>query len=133
GGQQMDTIKIGEIVKATYNSGIYIGKVLEDRKNFWLVKVLAVEKHPTQGDLHNPGQVEGVAFYERKALAFQEKMNARKRTTRTFQGEIPDYNTSLTNAVAQLKESLLSEKTPYNTAALQKLNDLEKHFYNKKS
>src|SRR5690625_6552680 len=102
----MRDIKVGDIVEARYNSGTYVGKVLEDRRNFFLVKVLAVLIHPTQGDLHNRGQIEGVAFHERKALAFQEKMNATKRNTQLYEGEIPDYTTSLKTAVEQIKNNL---------------------------
>lgn len=127
----MDEVKIGSIVKADYNSGMYIGKIIEDRGNFTLVKVLAVLKHPTQGDLHNPGKVEQVAFFERKALGFQEKMNARKRKIYPFQGEIPNYGESLKEAVKKLKEELISENTAFNQKSLEKLDILEKHYYKK--
>jgi len=125
----MSDIKVGDIVEARYNSGTYIGEVLEDRRNFFLVKVLAVLVHPTQGDLHNRGQVEGVAFHERKALAFQEKMNATRRNTQLFTGEIPDYIDSLKRSVAEMKEKLQQENTPFNKLSLQKIADLEEHFY----
>jgi kinase-associated protein B len=127
----MSIINIGNIVKASYNSGIYIGKVIEDRGNFYLVEVLAVEKHPKQGDLHHPGEVENVAFHERKALAFHEKMNARKRTTQLYHGEIPNYNHSLKQAVEELKADLSLVDTLYNQKALEKIDDLEEHFYKK--
>ena len=127
----MNNIHIGDIVVADYNSGVYIGKALEDRRNFMLVEVLAVVKHPTQGDLHNPGKVEGVAFFERKALAFREKTNARKRTLKLFSGNIPSYSESLKDAVNSLKKELASEDSAYNQAALQRLLGLEEHYYNK--
>lgn len=127
----MEEIKIGDIVETRYNSGTYIGEVLEDKRNFFLVKVLAVVEHPTQGDLHNVGKVEGVAFHERKALAYQEKMNAKKRFTKKYEGEIPDYVESLKRAVEKKKEELQKEDTPFNRLSLEKIADLEKHFYNK--
>lgn len=127
----MSTIKIGDIVEARYNSGTYIGEVLEDRRNFFLVKVLAVLIHPTQGDLHSRGQVEGVAFHERKALAYQEKMNATKRNTTPYNGEIPDYALSLKKAVENIKTELQKEDTPFNKLSLEKIQDLETHYYNK--
>src|SRR5690625_6266926 len=73
-------IQVGSIVETDYNSGTYIGKVIEDRGNYWLIEVNAILKHPTQGDLHNPEQAEGegVVFHERKALAYREKLNGRK-------------------------------------------------------
>lgn len=127
----MKTIEIGDTVQVTYNSGVYIGKILEDRKNFWLVEVRAIDQHPQQGDLHHPGQIDKGAFHERKALAYREKINARKRQTTLYETTIPDYKTSLFKAVDDLKKTLNSEDTPYNKAALQKLSDLEKHFYHK--
>lgn len=127
----MHDIAIGDIVKTTYNSGIYIGKVLEDRNNFYLVEVLAVDTHPTQGDLHQRGKVDGVAFHERKALAYKEKTNARKRFTERYDGKVPDYVQSLKEAVDRFRESLLEEASEFNRVSLQKLQDLETHYYNK--
>lgn len=127
----MNTINIGDIVQATYKSGVYLGKVLEDRGNLYLVEVLAVQQHPTQGDLHHPGKVENVNFFERKALSFHEKMNARKRTTQPYNGEIPNYNKSLKKSVATLKKQLTETDTLYNQKALKKIADLEKHYYDK--
>ncbi|HLR64181.1 MAG TPA: sporulation phosphorelay system protein KapB [Pseudogracilibacillus sp.] len=127
----METIEIGSIVQTRYNSGVYIGKVLEDRRNFLLVEVLAVLEHPLQGDLHNRGLVEGVAFHERKALAHHEKMNARKRDTIKYEGDVPNYVDSLKDAVTRFKAQLQEERTPFNELSLSRLHDLEVHFYNK--
>src|SRR5690625_3595896 len=127
----MEQVKIGDIVKTSYNSGIYIGEVLEDKQNFLLVKVLAVLVHPTQGDLHQRGQVEGVAFHERKALAYTEKMNARKRDTTRYDNIVPNYVQSLKQALENMKQELLKEENAFNRLSLEKLSDLEKHFYNK--
>ncbi len=127
----MEQVKIGDIVKTSYNSGTYIGEVLEDKQNFLLVKVLAVETHPTQGDLHQRGQVEGVAFHERKALAFNEKFNARKRLTQPFVGEVPEYAASLKQAVHNIKAKLSEKQTPFNELSLDRIADLETHFYHK--
>lgn len=127
----MHTFQVGDIVETTYNSGTYIGEVMEDKRNFLLVKILAVVKHPMQGDLHKRGQVEGVAFHERKALAFQEKTNARKMHTTPYEGSVPDYADSLKSAVAEMKHELSQVKTPFNDLSLQRLADLEKHFYQK--
>lgn len=128
---KLSEINIGDIVEAEYNSGTYIGKIIEDRRNFFLVEVLAVKKHPMQGDLHNRGEVEGVAFHERKALAYREKMNARKRTIKPFKGEIPNYRESLKNAVEEFRNLLLSEDTPFHQKSMEKLKLLEKHYYEK--
>lgn len=127
----MSSLQIGDMVETSYNSGKYIGKIIDDKRNFWLVEILAVLKHPTQGDLHNRGKVEGVAFHERKALAFREKTNARKRDTVKFEGELIDYATSLKNAVEEMKADLQVEDTAFNKLSLEKIADLEKHFYHK--
>lgn len=127
----MANINNNDIVKAEYNTGIYIGRVIEERRNAFLIEVHAVLKHPTQGDLHNPGKVDGVAFHERKALAFTEKTNAPKRRVTLYEDDVPPYLASLTKAVEYLKETLNHEDTPYNQAALLKLTSLEEHFYNK--
>jgi len=129
--RNMTQVSIGDIVQTRYNSGTYIGEVLEDKQNFLLVKVLAVVTHPTQGDLHNRGQVEGVAFHERKALAFEEKFNARKRMTTLFEGEVPEYAVSLKQAVEEIKAQLQKEQTPFNELSLSRIADLEKHYYQK--
>ncbi|WP_368652453.1 sporulation phosphorelay system protein KapB [Ornithinibacillus sp. 4-3] len=127
----MAELEVGKYVLASYNSGAYIGKLLEDRRNFQLVEVLAVVKHPNQGDLHNPGQVENVAFFERKALGFKEKMNVQRRKVQAFDGEIPDYHDSLKQALQQLKDELSQEDTAFNKKSLEKLADLEAHYYHK--
>lgn len=127
----METLQIGDLVQTTYNSGTYIGKIIDDKRNFWLVEILAVVTHPTQGDLHHPGQVEGVAFHERKALAFREKTNARKRDTVKYEGEVIDYAQSLKQAVDSMRQSLKKENTPFNNLSLEKIADLEKHYYQK--
>ena len=124
-------LHIGSIVEVEYNSGIYVGEVIEDRKNFWLIETQAILKHPTQGDLHNPNQTEGVAFHERKALAYREKFNGRKRKTTLFTGEVPDYVDSLKDSIAQLKKELEMRNDDYGELALARLADLDKSFYQK--
>lgn len=127
----MSELAIGEQVRAHYNSGVYIGKLIEDRGSRYLVEVHAVEKHPRQGDLHHPGKAEGegVLFHERKALAFREKMNAAKSAVFPFDGEKPNYNESLKKSVDEAKEKLIKKDTAVNKKAMDRLEGLEKHFY----
>src|SRR5690625_7847841 len=117
-----------ENFRVHYNSGVYLGEIIEDRGDRYLVEVHAVQKHPRQGDLHHPGKVDepGVLFHERKALAYTEKMNVNKGVVYPFDGEIPDYSTSLKEAVENLKENLLAKDTAYNKKALDKLHGLER-------
>jgi len=127
----MKGFKVGDIIRAHYNSGTYIGKIIEDRGNRFLVEVLAVDKHPVQGDLHSPKQVQGVTFHERKALAYREKMNAKKPATFAYESEVPEYAESLKEAVEKIRTNLKKEDTEYNQKALEKIADLEEHYYNK--
>lgn len=127
----MKTFSVGDIVETRYNSGTYIGEVLEERGNFYLVKVLAVLEHPTQGDLHNRGKVDGVAFWERKALAFNEKINATRRNTILYEGDIPSYAVSLKQAINTFKTNLEATDNAFNRLSLEKLADLHKHYYDK--
>jgi len=120
---------VGNIVLAHYNSGSYIGKVIEDRGERSLIKVLAVKKHPLQGDIHNYGKIDGVFFHERKALAYHEKMNVKKPAIHAYTEDIPDYSESLKKAVADAKEKLQKKDTSFNQLALKTLEKLEKESY----
>ncbi|HLQ71779.1 MAG TPA: kinase-associated lipoprotein B [Bacillota bacterium] len=121
--------EIGDIVLAHYNSGSYIGEVIEDRGERDLIKVLAVKKHPLQGDIHNYGKIDGVFFHERKALAFHEKMNVKKPAVHAYTEEIPEYATSLKKAVEDAKEKLKKKDTAFNQLSLKTLERLEKETY----
>ncbi|WP_079478366.1 kinase-associated lipoprotein B [Halobacillus salinus] len=126
----MEEFQIGDLVKAHYKSGIYIGKVVEDRNRFYLVQVLAVDKHPMQGDLHNPGKTENVFFHQRKALSYLEKANIQKEAVHPFEGtEAPDYQTSLKESVDKLRKKLERRETEFNESAKQQLDDLEKQYF----
>ncbi|RDW20963.1 sporulation phosphorelay system protein KapB [Oceanobacillus chungangensis] len=127
----MAIVNIGDIVKAHYHSGTYIGEVKEDRGEHYLIEVLAVYKHPLQGDLHNPGAVENVFFHERKALAHHEKMNVKKPAVHPYHEEIPSYGKSLKEAVSQYKEKLSKEDSAYNKLAIERLHGLEMNYYEK--
>jgi len=125
----MENAQIGEIVRAHYNSGTYIGEVKEDRGKQYLIEVLAIAKHPIQGDLHNPNQVDDVFFHERKALAHHEKMNVKKAAVHPYEEQVPGYSESLQQAVETYREKLKQEDTAFNHAALNNLNSLENRVY----
>ncbi|WP_028783566.1 kinase-associated lipoprotein B [Thalassobacillus devorans] len=126
----MSELNIGDAVIAHYKSGSYIGKIIEDRNQFYLVEVLAVEKHPMQGDLHNPGKTEDVFFHERKALSHHEKANISKSAVKSFNGEIPEYEQSLRNAIDKLKDRLKRKESDFNQKAFDQLVALEKSYFN---
>ncbi|MBT2217070.1 kinase-associated lipoprotein B [Virgibacillus dakarensis] len=125
-------VAVGDIVRAHYNSGVYIGKVEEDRDDRFLVKVLAVIKHPMQGDLHHPGVVDdGVFFHERKALAHYEKMNVAKAVVYPYDDVVPEYRESLQSALSTMKAKLQEKDTEFSKEALKRLINLEETYYHK--
>jgi kinase-associated protein B len=70
-----DSLKIGDNVRVEIRSGHYLGELIEINGPRVLVKVLAVLKHPEQGDLHNPYNPDVPMFHERRALSYTEKTN----------------------------------------------------------
>ncbi|WHY56375.1 kinase-associated lipoprotein B [Peribacillus simplex] len=121
--------KIGDKVTAIYKTGKYIGEVTDIRPAAYLVKVLAVLKHPMQGDLHNPKQTEVSMFHQRRALAFREQTNVPKNMVRNFDEEIPEYKESLREAVEKMKSTLSEAHTEWNDKSLQLLEDLAADYF----
>ncbi|MGE6611649.1 kinase-associated lipoprotein B [Peribacillus sp. NPDC076916] len=121
--------KIGDKVTAIYKTGKYIGEVTDIRPAAYLVKVLAVLKHPMQGDLHNPKQTEVSMFHQRRALAFREQTNVPKNMIKNFDEEIPEYKESLREAVEKMKSTLSEAQTEWNDKSLQLLEDLAADYF----
>ncbi|MET1181208.1 kinase-associated lipoprotein B [Peribacillus simplex] len=121
--------KIGDKVTAIYKTGKYIGEVTDIRPAAYLVKVLAVLKHPMQGDLHNPKQTEVSMFHQRRALAFREQTNVPKNMVKNFDEEIPEYKESLREAVEKMKSTLSEAQTEWNDKSLQLLKDLAADYF----
>ncbi|MGE6378598.1 kinase-associated lipoprotein B [Peribacillus muralis] len=121
--------KIGDKVTAIYKTGKYIGEVTDIRPAAYLVKVLAVMKHPMQGDLHNPKQTEVSMFHQRRALAFREQTNVPKNMVRVFDGEIPEYKESLSEAIGKMKRTLSEADTEWNEKSLELLEDLTADYF----
>lgn len=61
-------------IRFTYKTGKYFGRLFAERPQGLVVEVLAVEKHPVQGDLHQPNQVDVPLFHIRTALHKHEKI-----------------------------------------------------------
>jgi len=121
--------QIGDIVTGIYKTGKYIGEITDIRPHHYLVKIKSVLKHPMQGDLHSPKQADVPLFHERKALALNEQANIPKQMVQLYDGEIPDYLTSLRNAVEQMKIDLHSEDSEWAKKSLQNLLILEKDYF----
>ncbi|AXN38584.1 kinase-associated lipoprotein B [Peribacillus butanolivorans] len=120
---------IGDKVTAIYKTGKYIGEINDIRPTSYLVKVLAVVKHPMQGDLHNPKQTEVSMFHQRRALAFREKTNVPKNMVRVFEEEIPEYKESLREAVENMARTLSEVHTEWNNKSLQLLEELAADYF----
>ncbi|MFP7492171.1 sporulation phosphorelay system protein KapB [Terribacillus saccharophilus] len=126
----MTALSIGSIVKARYKTGTYAGMIKEERGKFYLVEMLAVLKHPQQGDLHNPKETENVLFHERRALAHHEKANIPKTAVSAFTEELPEYPASLRAALEQLKRDLHEQPaSKYRELALANTASLEHDYF----
>ncbi|GAB7056133.1 MULTISPECIES: sporulation phosphorelay system protein KapB [Paenibacillus] len=97
----------GTRVRASYKTGEYIGEVVEQTSNAKAaVKILAVVKHPTQGDLHTNMDPDVAFFHQRRALAYQEIALMPLNTVRPYSGPVPDYKESLHSALQRQEEEL---------------------------
>ncbi|MGD6968150.1 kinase-associated lipoprotein B [Rossellomorea vietnamensis] len=124
----MSDFNNGDIVTALYKTGKYIGEVTDSRPGVYVVKVLAVLKHPRQGDLHNPKEVDVPLFHERKALAFRERANIPEKMVKPFEGDIPEYNESLSSTFNELKEQLASEDSAFAAKSLETLESIQREY-----
>ena len=124
----MSEFKIGDLVTAIYKTGKYIGEITEERPQHYLVRVLAVLKHPMQGDLHSPKDADVLIFHERKALSFREQANIPYKMVKPFEDEVPDYKDSLQEAVAKMKKELADTPSEWAEMSLRALESLEKTY-----
>ncbi|WP_445492380.1 kinase-associated lipoprotein B [Niallia sp. 03133] len=124
----MSELTAGTIVTAFYKTGKYIGEVMEIRAHSYLIKVIGVLKHPMQGDLHHPKATEGVFFHERKALGFNEKMNAPKQMVKKYEGDIPPYAESLQQAVEKMENEFIEDSSEFARRSLFHLKELKKEY-----
>jgi kinase-associated protein B len=117
----------GAIVAIRYKTGEYIGEVVETPGPRTLVKVLAVLKHPEQGDLHNPYDPDVPMFHERRALSYTEKVNVVPGDIRPYAGEIPTYKESLDRAL-QAEMAALDRLKRWAERCLGQLEQLSREY-----
>ncbi|MBI0577549.1 kinase-associated lipoprotein B [Neobacillus cucumis] len=129
GGLILAEFKIGDRVTAIYKTGKYIGEITEERPQHYLVKVLAVKKHPMQGDLHNPKSADVLVFHERRALAFREQANIPKQMVKHFEEEVPEYQASLKEAIEVMKKELNENPSEWAEMSLKMIDSLEKDYF----
>lgn len=123
-----DSLQIGDIVRAPYKTGVYIGEITNIRPEHYLVKVKAVLKHPTQGDLHNPKQVGMGFFHERRALAEHEQTNILKGMVKKYENDIPTYKSSLKSSLMKLRSELEGDSSEWAQLCIEKVDILEKEY-----
>jgi kinase-associated protein B len=124
-----ESLNIGDIVTGIYKTGKYIGEVTDVRPQHYLVKIKSVLKHPLQGDLHHPKQVDVPLFHERRALAFNEQANIPKQMVTLYDGEILDYHESLRKALDEMIEELTKDNSEWAIKSLENLRTLEKEYF----
>jgi kinase-associated protein B len=125
----LSELTIGTKVTAIYKTGKYIGEITDIRPEHYLVRTLAVLKHPMQGDLHNPKEVGFGFFHERKALAFREQANIPKKMVKPFEETIPDYQDSLKSSLVKMKSDLLGDESEWAKLSLKNIEVLEKEYF----
>ncbi|WDW08727.1 kinase-associated lipoprotein B [Priestia aryabhattai] len=122
------TFTIGQTVTALYKTGKYIGEITQVRDLHYVVRIQAVLKHPEQGDLHNPGQVDVPFFHERKALAFREQANIPQKMVHLYEDSVPDYKHSLKKALELKIAEQQAKDSAFAQASINCLKELKKEY-----
>ncbi|PTL39654.1 kinase-associated lipoprotein B [Alkalicoccus saliphilus] len=120
----------GDLVRCTYKTGGYIGEIISQSpgSKTAVVKILAVTKHPRQGDLHNPNQVDVPLFHERKALSYTEKANIPVTHLKPFEGDPPSYEESLRQAADTYAAELRSNDSDFSKACFSALQRVREEY-----
>ncbi|CAG9609704.1 kinase-associated lipoprotein B [Pseudoneobacillus rhizosphaerae] len=127
----MNDLNIGDIVTSIYKTGKYIGEVTDIRPQHYLVRTLAVLKHPMQGDLHNPKEVGFGFFHERKALAFREQANVPKQMVKPYLETVPSYEDSLKASIQRLRDELTNDTSEWASLSLKNIASIESEYLKK--
>lgn len=125
----MEEFQVGDKVTGIYKTGKYIGEITDIRPQAYLVRVLAVLKHPMQGDLHNPKEADVMIFHERRALSYKEQANIPKAMVKPFKEEIPEYLNSLKEALEKMKKDLTENSSEWANKSLEMVASLEKDYF----
>ena len=116
------------LYRFSHKTGAYGVTIKEENDDQVLVQVEQVIKHPKQGDLHNPGQTEGVFFQERRALSHFEKRYATRSQLREFNVEEMTYEASLQQAITKMENDLKQQNTEFAKQALNNLENLKNDY-----
>ncbi|MFC5404984.1 sporulation phosphorelay system protein KapB [Cohnella soli] len=118
---------VSQLVRISYKTGEYVGEAIEEDGRRTLVKVLAVLRHPTQGDLHSEFDPDAPIFHERKALAYTEKTWVPSQTVKPYGGALPDYPTSLKTAL-EAEVARIDGLRRWAEKCLEKLDEARKDY-----
>ncbi|GGI38925.1 sporulation phosphorelay system protein KapB [Mammaliicoccus stepanovicii] len=108
-----------------HKTGQYVVEIIDEKGEEKLIQVLAVLKHPRQGDIHNPNEVENVFFHERKALSKYEKRYTSPQFLKEYTLELPDYISSLKSALNELEDKMSKRDNAYSKEALKCIQQLK--------
>jgi kinase-associated protein B len=122
-------LSVGDIITTTKKTGKYVGEIVDVSEPNVLIKVIAVLKHPTQGDLHNPKQVDVPFFHQRRALAYNEKTWVQVMSVEKYENEVPRYDESLKEALQTKIEELSDQDDPWVKKSLEQLEDLKEVYF----
>lgn len=121
--------EVGLVVTGIYKTGKYIGEITMVKEPNYVVRVLAVLKHPQQGDLHNPKSADVGFFHERRALAYREQVNIQNVYIKPYDGELPNYKDSLNKAIDEQYQELQQDGSPFAKKAIEKLAALKADYF----
>ena len=113
------------LYRFSHKTGAYGVTIKEENDDQVLVQVEQVIKHPKQGDLHNPGQTEGVFFHERRALSHFEKRYATRSQLREFNVEEMTYERVTSTSYYKMENDLKQQNTEFAKQALNNLENLK--------
>lgn len=116
------------LYRFSHKTGSYGVTIKEDNDNQVLVQIEQVIKHPKQGDLHHPNEVEGVFFHERKALSHYEKRYTKRSQLREFNVDKLNYEDSLQQAITNLEQQLKEDDSEHARLSLENLNQLKEDY-----
>lgn len=118
-------MNVGDLVIAFYKSGEYVGELVQLGTPKSKVRVLAVRKHPKQGDLHHPNRADVGYFDQRRALAYREVANVFTSQLKPYpEAEAPDYQASLKEALLREMEDMRQLNNDYGRRSLEELTKL---------
>lgn len=124
-----NSLEVGQLVTGIAKTGKYIGELTAVNETNSVLRVLAVLKHPQQGDLHNPKSVDVGFFHERRALSYREQVNIPNVYIKPYEGELPTYEDSLKKALTEQYEALKQENSPFAQKSLEMLDALKADYF----